>query len=70
MKKQKTVIQNSIFFLISIFVLGFLASCSSTDKYHNKRHMDNIKKDLDSAHRDVDHVLGVDEPSILQEEKW
>jgi len=55
--------------MVSISLFGFLASCSSTDKYHNKRHMDNVKTDLDSAHRDVDHVLGMDEPSILREEK-
>ncbi|MCC7211927.1 MAG: hypothetical protein E3K40_13155 [Candidatus Brocadia sp.] len=69
MKKQKIVLQKSILFLISISVLGFLASCSSSDKYHNKRHLDTIKKDLDSAHRDTDYVLGLDEPSILREEK-
>ena len=69
MKKHKTFIQSIILFVVSVSLFGFLASCSSTDKYHNKRHMDNVKKDLDSAHRDVDHVLGLDEPSILQEEK-
>lgn len=69
MKKQKIVPQKSILFLISISILGFLASCSSSDKYHNKRHMDNIKKDMDSTHRDIDHVLGLDEPSNLVEEK-
>lgn len=70
MKKPTTFIQNIIFFIISVLVLGSLASCSSTDKFHNKRHIDNVKKDIDSAHRDVDHVLGLDEPSILREEKW
>jgi len=69
LKKHKTFIQSIILFVVSVSLFGFLASCSSTDKYHNKRHMDNVKKDLDSAHRDVDHVLGLDEPSILQEEK-
>ncbi|TVM04232.1 MAG: hypothetical protein CV087_00915 [Candidatus Brocadia sp. WS118] len=69
MKKHKTFIQSIILFMVSISLFGFLASCSSTDKYHNKRHMDNVKTDLDSAHRDVDHVLGMDEPSILREEK-
>lgn len=55
--------------MVSVSLFGFLASCSSTDKYHNKRHMDNIKKDMDSTHRDIDHVLGLDEPSNLVEEK-
>ncbi|KKO20201.1 MAG: hypothetical protein DCC43_05995 [Candidatus Brocadia sp.] len=68
MKKHKTFIQ-SILLMASVSLFGFLASCSSTDKYHNKRHLDTIKKDLDSAHRDTDHILGLDEPSILTEEK-
>lgn len=55
--------------MVSVSLLGFLASCYTTDTYHNKRHMDNIKKDIDSTHRDVDHVLGLDEPSNLVEEK-
>jgi len=70
LKKQKTCMQNIVFFIVSVFVFGFLASCSSTDKYHNKRHVDNIKKDIDTTHRDIDHVLGLDEPSILKEEEW
>ncbi len=69
MQKHKIFVQGIILFMVSVSLFGFLASCSSTDKYHNKRHMDNIKKDLDSTHRDIDHVLGLDEPSNLVEEK-
>ncbi|KAB2834366.1 MAG: hypothetical protein F9K48_06435 [Candidatus Brocadia sp.] len=69
MQKHKIFVQGIILFMVSVSLFGILASCSPTDKYHNKRHMDNIKKDMDSTHRDIDHVLGLDEPSNLVEEK-
>lgn len=49
-------------------ILWCLTGCITTDKYHNKRHIDTMKKDLGSAHKDVDRVLGLDEPSPLVEE--
>jgi len=59
-------------FIISIplifFPVVYLSGCSSTDKYHNKKHADTIKKDLNSLHKDIDKVLGLDEPSPLTEE--
>lgn len=69
MQKYKIFVQGIILFMVSVSLLGFLASCYTTDTYHNKSHMDNIKKDIDSTHRDIDHVLGLDEPSNLVEEK-
>jgi hypothetical protein len=50
-------------------VCGCLTGCFTTDKYHNKKHLDTIKKDIDSAHKDIDRVLGLDEPSPLVDEK-
>ncbi|KXK29945.1 MAG: hypothetical protein UZ01_01725 [Candidatus Brocadia sinica] len=69
MIKQKTSLTNILFFIISVAVLWCSASCSPADKYHSKRHDDTMKKDIDAAHRDIDRVLGLDEPSPLIEEK-
>lgn len=41
----------------------------TTDKYHNKKHVDTFEKNMDSVHKDIDRVLGIDEPSSLIEEK-
>ncbi|MCF6150152.1 MAG: hypothetical protein E3K37_16010 [Candidatus Kuenenia sp.] len=55
------------FFLPVIFItsLPYFAGCSST---HSKEHIDTIKTDLNSLHKDVDKVLGLDKPSSLIEE--
>jgi type VI protein secretion system component VasK len=67
--KHKIYIINILSFIISVVVLGCLTGCFTTDRYHNKRHLDTIKKDIGSAHKDTDRVLGLDEPSPLVEEK-
>lgn len=69
MIKQKISITNILFFIISVAVLGCLTGCFTTDKYHNKKHLDTMKKDIGSAHKDIDRVLGLDEPSPLVEGK-
>ncbi|MCR4293000.1 MAG: hypothetical protein NUV76_09010 [Candidatus Kuenenia sp.] len=55
------------FFLPAFLIaaLTYFTGCSST---HCKRHIDTIKTDLDSLHKDVDTVLGLDKPSSLVEE--
>ncbi len=69
MVNSKASLSAVIFSIIIAAVFGCLTGCFTTDKYHNKRHFDTIKKDLDSAHGDIDRVLGLDEPSLLVEEK-
>ncbi|MCF6156023.1 MAG: hypothetical protein E3K36_12415 [Candidatus Brocadia sp.] len=69
MIKKKTSMTKILFFIVSVAVFGCLAGCSATDEYHNKRHLDTMKKDMSSAHKDIDRVLGLDEPSSLVEEK-
>ncbi len=54
--------------IMSIIILWNLTGCFTTDKYHNKKHIDTMKKDIQAAHRDFDRVLGLDEPSPLVEE--
>ncbi len=66
--KQKTFLKNIITSIIGIAALSCLAGCFTTDKYHNKRHIDTIKKDMGSMHKDIDRVLGLDEPSPLVDE--
>lgn len=45
-----------------------LAGCSTSDKYHNKKHVDTFKKDMNSMHKDIDRVLGIDTSSTLTED--
>ena len=61
---------------IAIVILSIIAAillpltgCFTTDKYHNKKHIDTFEKNMDSVHKDIDRVLGVDVPSPLVEEK-
>ncbi|MBE7446835.1 MAG: hypothetical protein HS132_17060 [Planctomycetia bacterium] len=58
-----------LFLIISTTASLFLPGCFTTDKYHNEKHLDTIKNDLDAAHSDTDWVLGLDEPSSLVEER-
>lgn len=58
-----------IFLIISTAAPSFLAGCFTTDKYHKEKHLDTMKKDIDSTHKDIDWVLGLDEPSPLVEER-
>ena len=44
------------------------AGCSVSDKYHNKKHVDTFKKDMNSMHKDIDRMLGIDAPSTLVED--
>ncbi|MBF8275936.1 MAG: hypothetical protein HW390_1009 [Candidatus Brocadiaceae bacterium] len=44
------------------------AGCSTSDKYHNKKHVDTFKKDMNSMHKDIDRMLGIDAPSTLVED--
>lgn len=69
MIKRKTFLSTIIFSTMIAAFSGCLTGCFTTDKYHNKKHFDTIKKDIDSAHKDIDTVLGLDEPSPLVEER-
>ena len=55
--------------LIIATILLPLTGCFTTDKYHNKKHVDTFEKDMNSMHKDIDRVLGIDVPSPLVEEK-
>ena len=67
--KQKTFLAILISSIICVAALWSLTSCFTTDKYHNKKHIDAIKKDIGSMHKDIDRVLVLDEPSPLVEEQ-
>lgn len=67
-QKRKTGILAIIFPIVSVVALWCFPGCFTTDKYHNKRHIDTMKKDIDSAHKDIDRVFGLDEPSPLVDE--
>ncbi|MDN3515562.1 MAG: hypothetical protein NG747_14350 [Candidatus Brocadia sp.] len=69
MTKQKIFLFMFVFSIMSAAVLGCLTGCFTTDTYHNEKHSDTIRKDIDAAHRDIDRVLGLDEPSPLVEEE-
>ena len=49
--------------------MAFINGCYSTDKRHNAAHNRVIKKDMKLLHQDLDFVLGLDQPSILSDEK-
>lgn len=66
--KRKLLLPRIIFPMLGIIVFWFLPGCSTTDKYHNKRHIDTMKEDINSMHRDIDKVFGLDEPSPLVDE--
>ena len=66
---QKTSISTVILSIASIAAIWYLTGCSATDKYHNKKHIDTISKDIGSMHKDIDRVLGIDEPSPLVEKE-
>jgi len=67
--KQKKFLSILISSIICAAALWSLTGCFTTDKYHDKKHIDTIKKDIGSMHKDIDRVLGLDEPSPLVEEK-
>ena len=67
--KQKTILSAFILSMLSVSALWCLTGCFTTDTYHNKKYIDTIEKDLDSAHKDLDRVLGLDEPSPIVEDK-
>ena len=67
--KQKTFLSAVISSILCAAALWSLTGCFTTDKYHNKKHIDTVKKDIGSMHKDIDSVLGLDEPSPLVEEQ-
>ncbi len=68
LNKRKPILPITIISLASASLLYSLTGCSATDKYHNKRHLDVMKKDVDAIHKDIDRILGIDEPSTLVDE--
>jgi len=67
--KQKTFLSTVISSILCAAALWSLTGCFTTDKYHNKRHIDTIKQDVGSMHKDIDRVFGLDKPSPLVEEQ-
>jgi hypothetical protein len=57
----------SFFPIAGAFILFFLTGCCPSDKCHSKKHLDAMKEDLNSAHKDIDSLLGLDKPSSLVE---
>lgn len=68
MKQKKTIIA-TVFSIMGAIALLSLTGCSATDEYHNKRHVDTVEKDIGAIHKDIDSVLGLDEPSPLIEKE-
>lgn len=64
--KRKTSIAGII---LSIMYLSMIVSSIGCTTYHSKKHLDTMKKDFNTAHEDVDTILGIDEPSPLIEEE-
>ncbi len=69
MTRQKISLSTILLFITGVAVPGFVTGCFTADTYHNKRHLDTMRKDMNAAHKDIDRVLGLDEPSPLVEEK-
>ncbi len=67
--RQKPFISTIVLSIASIAILLSLTGCFTTDSYHNKQHINTINKDMDSMHKDIDRVLGIDEPSPLVEKE-
>jgi hypothetical protein len=67
--KQKKSLSVFIVSMLSASIFWCLTSCFTTDTYHNKKHIDTIKKDLVAAHQDLDRALGVDKPSPVMEKQ-
>lgn len=55
--------------MTGMVIFSCLLGCSTNSQYHTKKHLDTIKKDLDAAHKDIDTILGLEEPSPLVEER-
>lgn len=66
--KRKPLLPRIIFLILGIIILWYIPGCFTTDEYHNKKHIDTMKKDINSMHRDIDKVFGLDEPSPLVDE--
>jgi hypothetical protein len=67
-KREKNILP-VILSIMGTIALFPLTGCSATDKYHNKRKIDIIEKDVDAVHQDIDNVLGLDAPSPLLEKE-
>ncbi len=67
--KRKVSILPMLFLSMSLFFPLCLAGCFTTDKYHNKKHIDTVKEDIGLMHKDIDRALGLDESSPLVEKE-
>jgi hypothetical protein len=52
--------------LIVAMALCGLTGCFTMDAEHNKAHWETVKVDMREWHSDLDFILGLDEPSLLQ----
>lgn len=43
-----------------------LVGCFTMDAEHNKRHWEVIRKDIREWHSDLDFILGLDQPTMLE----
>ena len=53
---------------IVITALCVALFCFAGCRYHYRKHVDTFKKDMNSMHKDIDRLLGIDEPSTLVED--
>lgn len=67
-RNKKLSLSSLIVSILCATTLYGLTGCSANNKYHSKKHIGTIKKDLSSMHKDIDRVLGLDEPSPLVDE--
>jgi hypothetical protein len=64
---QKSYRSIVAFSILNIILFVCFIGCSANSKYRNKKRLDTIKKDLHAAQKDIDTLLGLDEPSPLVE---
>jgi len=43
-----------------------LSGCFTMDAEHNKEHWEIMKKDIREWHSDLDFIMGLDEPTLMQ----
>ncbi len=54
--------------LLALFVLlSALPGCLVQDRDHNRQHYATMRRDLRNMHRDIDHFMAWDEPSVLRD---
>ena len=52
--------------LVAAFMLSCLAGCFTMDSDHREHHWNIMLKDFKEWHSDLDFMLGLDEPTLLE----